>query len=60
MGCMAGCYRTACTAGSVGGRLPLRPGPTVPQTWASGAHRTLWASHPDSLYLSLGRLLIRF
>ncbi len=61
MWCMAGfaCDRVACAAGSVTDPLPLRLVPTARRTWSSGAHRTFCASHPDMLYLPLGRLLIR-
>jgi hypothetical protein len=61
MWCMAAfaCDRAAGAAGFVTVCLPYCIAPMVRRIWSSGAHRTFCASHPDSLYLPLGRLLIR-
>jgi hypothetical protein len=61
MWCTAGFARdrVACAAGSVTDPPPFRIAHTAHRGWSSGAHQTFCAFHADSLYLPLGRLLIR-
>jgi hypothetical protein len=51
--------RMAFSAGFSTGSLHLHMTPTANARWPSGDHPSRFASHRGSLYLSLGRLLIR-
>jgi hypothetical protein len=51
--------RMAFSAGFSTGSLHLHMRPTANARWPSSAHPSRFAAHRGSLYLSLGRLLIR-